>query len=367
MSIEINLNDVLPTQDGPWQCYDTVVTAYEINRLYKQGFLIVDYERQRGRDSMTDKPVLDGEKIERWAEELANGEAILGQLTWNFRKGKAGIVYSPAEKKLTIQYGEAHIPDSGHRHLAIVKAADSTERGSAFDMGRRFSLRIYNVSSEDEPRIFYAYNQEGKHADATRSKWLYPKELTQKLAAELVRRSPHLQGNVDTVRDRMSRKNPRLCAFNTLSKAFEDNWSEVDLTGHNLEQAVEWLLDYWNKLVQVLPQLGALDISKRTIQRKESLVDSAVAIQGYIALAGRMREAGVPLELLERLEESFFSRENPQWLELGILVPAVTKKGEKVVTIRNALQSRRAMVEAVLAKVGLADSAQQDVAQNIPV
>ena len=302
---------------------------------------------------MTGKPVIDDDKVTRWAEELANGEGILGQLTWNFRQGETEIHYDPAEKKLAVTYGEAHIPDSGHRHLAIVEAAKSVERGSNFDLGRKVSVRIYNVAKEDEPRIFYAYNQEGTKADPTRSKWLFPKEATQRIASEFVRRAPDLSGNVDTVRDRISRKNPRLTAFNTVSRAFEDNWEGADIGGDNFEPTVEWLIKFWEKLNRVLPQLGKLDIAKRRAIRNDSVIDSAVAIHGYIALAYRMYKDAVPLDRLEKLEPNFFDRKNPLWERIGVLASGVRKDGTKVTNIRNANQSRRAMRDALLKKVGL--------------
>lgn len=353
MGIQTTLNEVLPTSDGPWECFDTVLPARDIERLYTQGFLKIDYDIQRGRDTMTGKPVIDPKKIERWTEELIKGEAIMGQCTWNFRREETKIEYDPEGRKLVVHYGEAHVPDSAHRHRAIVEAVRSVQRGSLFDLNRQVSLRIYNVTKEDEARIFYSYNQEGKHADATRSKWLYPKENAQRLARELVRRSPHLQNNVDTIRDRMSQKNPRLCAFNTIAKAFEDHWSDVDPSGSNFDENLEWLTRFWDALALVLPELGVLDINKRREVRETSLVDSALAIQGYVALARRMKDANAPFDMLKKLAAMFFDRNKPKWQQLGILVPAVNKDGTTVLTLRNAMQTRRAMVEALSDQLGV--------------
>jgi hypothetical protein len=40
-----------------------------------------------------------------------------------------------------------------------------------------------------------------------------------------------------------------------------------------------------------------------------------------------------------------FSRENPIWEQVGILVPSPKKSGEKVFTLRNARQTRDAMLK----------------------
>ncbi len=362
MAIKTTLENVVPTQDGPYECYDGVVTARDIAQLYKTGFLKVDPEHQRGIDPVTKKPILDMEKIERWADQLIKGEAYLGQLSWNFRKGETSIEYDPEGRKLTIGAGAATIPDSFHRHRAILKAVESAERGSGFDLDRKFSVKIYHVPGTEENKIFYAMNQEGKKADATRSKWLHRIGVT-KLAGALVERSPHLRDNVDTVRDRLSRRNPRLCAFNTLSGAFEDHWSDVDPEdAAAFSSELEYLLAFWDKLVAVRPELGKLDISRRKKIRESSLVDSGLAIIAYVALARKMREQNVGPVTLDKLAQTidvdgrrldYFSRENPLWKQVGVLVPVTKRNGTEALNLRNARQSRQAMLQALAELIGV--------------
>lgn len=350
MAVKTTLENVFPTQDGQYECYDAVVTGHDIATLYKTGFLKLDPEHQRGEDTLTKKPILDKEKIEKWADQLTQGQAYLGQLSWNFRKGETSVEYDPATRTLTIGAGAATIPDSFHRHMAILKAVESAARGSGFNsLERMFSVRIYHVPVEEENRIFYAMNQEGKKADPTRSKWLHRVGVT-KLAAALVERSEHLKDNVDTVRDRLSKKNPRLFAFNTLSHAFEEHWPIPKDAAFSTD--IEYLLRFWDKLFEVRPELGKLDIADRKVVRETSLVDSAVAIAGYVALARRMREQGIGLAALEKLAPTrmngetidFFSRKNPVWQDVGVLVPMVNKKGVTTLNLRNARQSREAML-----------------------
>src|SRR6266404_1957778 len=324
MAIKTTLENVVQTEDGPagFPCYDAVVTAQDIQQLFKTGFLKVDPERQRGEDTVTKKPILDQEKIARWAEQLVKGEAYLGQLSWNFRKDDTLITYDSGSRTLTVGAGAANIPDSAHRHLSVVKAAESAERGSGFDLNRKFSVRIYNVPATEENRIFYAMNQEGQKADPTRSKWLYRVGAT-KLAAALVEQSTHLRNNVDTVRDRISKRNPRLCAFNTLSRAFEEHWADVNPDDAGAFAAdVEAVARFWEKLASVRPELGKLDLAHRQTVRETSLSDSALAITAYVAIARKMRDQGVGLAVLDKLaqkikfkingkerEVDFFSRE----------------------------------------------------------
>jgi len=122
----------LVQRTGPYTCYDAVMTAHDISQLFKTGFLKVDDERQRGIDSVTGKQVRDDEKVERWAEQLLKGEAYLGQLSWNFRKDETTLEYDEEKRSLKIGAGAATIPDSSHRHMALLKAAESVNRGSSF-------------------------------------------------------------------------------------------------------------------------------------------------------------------------------------------------------------------------------------------
>lgn len=366
MAIATQIDDVIKTQDGSWTCYDTTVTGENVLTLTRTGFLKLDPEAQRGIDSVTGKGVLDGKKVERWTEELIEGTAILGQLSWNFRKGEAVVEYDEEQRRLKVSAGAATIPDSYHRCTAIVKAAQSAERGSNFDPKRKFSVRIYNVTAEDEKRIFYAMNQEGKPADQTRSKWLHPKEPAQRLAAELVRQAPHLRDNVDTVRDRLSKRNWRLAAFGTLSRAVEDAWGDLALDKDEiLAENLAYLTKFWHELVEVLPELGKLDLPQRKLVREASLTDSANAIYAIIHVARKMKDRGRPLSALAHLADPvvvggatvrFLSRSNPSWEKLGVLVPGekVGANGSRTLALRNSRQARNALIDEMLAKVGIA-------------
>jgi hypothetical protein len=364
MGLQTSIENVSRTEDGPYDCYDAVMTARDILQLFKTGFLKIDDDRQRGIDSVTGKPVLDSEKVERWAEQLVSGQAYLGQLSWNFRKDETTLDYDEDNRSLKIGAGAATIPDSGHRHKALVKAAESVSRGSSFNLDRKVSVRIYNAPEGEENRIFYAMNQEGKKADPTRSKWLYRLGAT-KIAGALAEQCPSLKDNVDTIRDRLSKKNPRLCAFNTLSGAFEAYWGDCNPEEEEaFKNAVEFLVQYWNKLAAVRPELAKLDITHRKRVRETLLVDSALAISAYVAIARKFHTLKIDLSHLEMLgkpvsvaskpadgEEQrkvdLFSRENPIWEQIGVLVPSTKKGGEKVFTLRNARQTREAMLKTL--------------------
>jgi hypothetical protein len=308
MGLQTAIENVFRTEDGPYPCYDAVMTARDISQLYKTGFLKVDHDRQRGLDSVTGHRILDDEKVDRWAEQLVKGEAYLGQLSWNFRKDETLLDYDEEKRSLKIGAGAATIPDSGHRHMALLKAADSTGKGSSFNLDRKVSVRIYNAPASEENRIFYAMNQEGKKADPTRSKWLHRLGAA-KIAGALAEQCPSLRDNVDTIRDRLSKKNPRLCAFNTLSGAFEAYWGDCNPEDEApFKGDVEYAVQFWNRLAEARPELGKLDISRRKRVRETLLVDSALAIWAYVAIARKMRDRKVDLATLKKLGEPVIAK-----------------------------------------------------------
>ena len=365
--METRIRDAVVTRDGGYDCWDTTITAREIAKAFKHGLLNVDPDHQRGKNTVTDKYMLKDDKVERWARELQEDKAIFGQLTWNFRPEEADIQFeldpgSETHGTLILGEGGAYLPDSVHRHYAIKRAVDSVSSGSAFDPDRRFSLRIWKVPAAYEDQIFYAMNMEHDKADATRSKWLAQKNSGQIIAREVVRKSPHLgEGNVETVTNNLSVRNPRLAAFNTLASGFEEAWS--DIPPEETEQAVEWFLNFWDRMVSILPQLRRLPMAERQKSRRESMAGWAISIQGYIRLARRFYGERFSFEILDKLGEKhrepdgslydLFAWNNPIFQRAGIVVPTMTKAGETKLTARNSHQTRRAMADLLAIKLEL--------------
>jgi hypothetical protein len=223
----------------------------------------------------------------------------------------------------------------------------------------RFTVRIWCVPEDQENDIFYGMNQEGDKADATRSKWLSQKNMGQRIAAGVVRTSPHLtENNVETVTNTLSVKNPRLAAFNTFAVAFEDAWG--DIPEEDLQKVVTWFIGFWDKLVSIRPELAKMSLPGRQESRRTSIGVSAIAIHGYIRLARRFHDENLSLDLLDKLaDDTYFALTNRLWQDRGIMVTSVTKAGVSVLQMRNANQTRRAMAEALMEKVGLTPPAEE--------
>lgn len=349
---------VRPLTDMGHTVWDAIVTAEQLYELHSTGKLAIDPERQRGKDSVTGAEIIKKAKVDQWTEDLLESKWVCGQLSWNLRTEDCEVAVNDGDLAFE---GQATIPDSGHRHRAIFRAVESLERGSSFDPSHPFSLRIWNVSKDLEGEIFYKMNQESDKADATRSKWLAQRTPAQRLARQVVRMSQHLTDrNVEAVRNSLSKKNPRLCAFNTISLGFEFAWDDV--TESQVDDRCAWFLTYWDALVDVLPELRRLSLPERQ-KARETLVGSAVTIQGYIRVGRVVSDQEINFDLLSRLNEKhvepdgskwdFFAIDNPLWQRIGVVSPSVTKSGETTLRTRNSHQTRRAMEAALLSHLDL--------------
>lgn len=358
--IEIKIPEALESHDMGQEVYDVVLDARSIHRMWTNGLLRIDDDLQRGVNSTTGKQVFKKEKVDRWTEQLLKDEHVFGQLTWNYRPEETDVVYQAESRTLKVGSGAATLPDSAHRHRAIVQAVDSVQRGSSFDPAMKFSVRIWRVSSDVEAKIFYGMNQEGDKADATRSKFLMQRNVGQRVARDLVRRNPFLgEHNVETVTNSLAAKNPRLMAFNTLAVACEQRFSEIPES--EVDELLSFLDEFWSALVGARPELDVLPVHERQSVRKTLLSGTALAMHGYIGLAKHMREEQIPFSALDALApeadgEDFLRLDNPQWQTLGLVTPSTSKTGKTNLGTRNAIQTRRVMAETLIERVGAAAS-----------
>lgn len=353
--VEIKIRSVLESHDMGHDVYDAVLDAGSIHRMWTNGLLRIDDDKQRGVNSTNGKQVFKKEKVDRWTEQLLRDEHVFGQLTWNYRPEESDITYDAESSTLNIGDGVATLPDSAHRHRAIVQAVESVAKGSSFDPAMRFSVRIWRVPSGEEAKIFYGMNQEGDKADATRSKFLMQRNVGQRIARDLVRTNPYLgEQNVETVSNSLAAKNPRLLAFNTLAVACEQTFPDV--SEEELPGVVEYLSDFWSALVGARPELGIVGAHRRQEVRKTLLSGSALAMHGYIGLAKWMRDTQHPLDVLDILSadadgDDFLALDNPHWQNIGLVVPSTSKTGKTNLSTRNAIQTRRVMAEELIARV----------------
>ncbi len=234
-------------------------------------------------------------------------------------------------------------------------------------------------------QVFDSHNQDGKPVNATVAKFNYQRDAAAKLVRALVEKSPHLGvDNIETVYNTVSASSSKLVAYNTLHTAFMDQY-QIDLESQeDLDRELDWLLDAWDELVRVLPDVGKIGKSRAQSVREATVTRSAVVVYGYVGVICKMRTQGedpsvalakLPGKIVLRTdgaetvlngegdivprfrsgeEVDYFSYGNPLWQQIGLLVPvqdqttAVTR-----MQIRNARQTRHGVADALTARLGL--------------
>lgn len=359
--------------DGGMECFEAVITDDRVLDLYNSGVLCVSNPRpdhdpvqlKSGKVRYRNTP----QRLQDWTEQLCRNEAILGNLTWNIDPDTAEYDYDPSTGTLRLTAGQIETPDSATRTRAIVQAANATPR--TMHAGTRFAVRIWLADQERQKEIFHFYNQVGKPVDKTVAKFNFQASREQELARNLMMRSKHLGvENVETKGNRVSASSNKLCAFNTLSQAVEDFWTSHPESDEEIEEQSDFLVRYWDALASVVQDTGIVSLARRKELRPDpktghggSLVDKALAIHGYIGLADRLWKAeqkqNERLDLSAILEtladEHFWSYDNPEWIERGVLIKAENNNGQERLQVRNARQSRQALRDALIEKVGALD------------
>ena len=348
--------------------FSTAITVGRVGELLKSDYIRVDYDYQRGMrplykadGTMDESPMLDKSRVNEIATKILDGRLYGGSLTWSLRKGEVDFRYDPRSRSLHVYKGQPTIPDSNHRHQAMLKVFELVKsRGYNFDFDDyEFPLLIEVLDLNEESELFYEYNQLGKPANPTRSRWINQADLYSALTSQVVALSK-LKGYVELVTNNISKNSPKVVTFNALYTAVKAGFPELD--DSNVDVIQPYLVSFVDELVMVRPETGHMPLSQRKIFRDNGIGDSALAFYGYGMLAGDLMEVESWRNRLADLREPYacinkdgkpwagdlMSRENPIWEGKALLRGAGGK-----LQISNNRETRQFMHETLRGAVGL--------------
>lgn len=356
--------------DGGIIAAELVMTAADIVGLSDTGRLMVGNARP-DHDVVTLKSGKQryrktAQRLKNWTEDLLRNEAVIGNLTFNLNPDTTTVDMDEENHRLEVKAGNFDQKvDSATRTRAIIGAAKNPAQ--TFDLSTRFAVRVWFATSEEEDRLFHVYNQVGEKVNDTVAKFQYQSTAHQRIAKDLMVGSSHLGiDNVEVQSNTVSANSHKLVAFNTLAQAVERFWSgdPIDEAGEKAD--AQFLIDFWDELVNVRPEFGTLAKTERQAIRGVSVAGTAVSIHGVIALADALRTSETPLTRLSDLRSTvvvnedghersvdFFDYDNPLWTSIGVLVLAQDKAGNTRKTLRMSFQTRKAMGTALIEKLGL--------------
>jgi hypothetical protein len=295
----------------------------------------------------TDDYIFDSKNADNIVEKLLNGEQLfLNPLVWNLRPDTFEAYWSEDEKALFLYSGRFYLPDSHHRHQAIIKAVhlwrEARREYPSFSGSEEFKIELYFLNREDEGNYFFDKNQLPKSVAKSKAYDLTTVDDLSLLAKRLIENSASLVGNVNRVTDKLTNRNPQVVTLSTLREMMRTFAAGDQLEESELQGMANVASQFYDMLADVRPELGLKQSSERKHIREELIVDSATMMHGYAALMkdfnedlsrlGTTRAPSVWRKKLEKLSRAqrygfegwsgdIFEKRNPLWREVGIVKP----------------------------------------------
>ena len=301
--------DVQWTGEGRETFVTFTITAGQLSDAAENGILWTDQDVQRGIvPGLTVTPprelslangypdskfyIFDVANADNMAEKLLEGERVfLNPLVWNLRPTEFSAYWNKKTSEIYIYTGKIFLPDSHHRHQAIIKAVkiwrESPSSYRRFSEERQFKIELYFLTKEDEGNYFFDKNQRPKPVAKSKAYDLTTLDDLSLLAKKVIEKSSALNNNVNRVTDRLTAKNPQVITLSTLREMMKSFAPAEALDNAEMEGLARIAATFYDLLATARPELAQLAIPERRAARENLLVDAAVMMHGYAAL---MRE-----------------------------------------------------------------------------
>lgn len=286
--------------------------------------------------------VFDQKNADSMAEKLLRGDRLfLNPLVWNLRPDSFSAYFDEEQQEIFLYAGKVFLPDSHHRHQAILKAIRSyTEHPAGypkFDPARQFKIELYFLDREGEGNYFYDKNQRPKPTALSKAYDLTTEDDLSTLAKRVLDLNENLNRGTNRVTDRISKKAPYFLTLSTLREVMRSFAGGTEVEDKQLDGLAAIAAEFFDMLAEVRPEL--LNTTSHT-DREGSLASAAVLMHGYAALMqdysldrakmGNSRARSAWKQRLDKLSPNavyaidgwsgdFFSDRNPLWQEVGVV------------------------------------------------
>jgi hypothetical protein len=291
--------------------------------------------------------IFKADSADDMVEKLLRGDQLfLSPLVWNLRPATFEAYWDAPARRIYIYDGRIYLPDSHHRHQAILKAVrawrDAPNDYPKFTGSRQFKVELYFLTRDAEGDYFFDKNQLPTRTEKSKAYDLTTRDDLSLLAKRVIALSTALTGNVNRVTDRLSAKNPQVITLSTLREMMRLVAPQDALEGTELEGLATVAANFYDLLAAVRPELGPLELAIRRDVRQRLIVDSATMMHGYAALMREFEESvakdgskkadQIWREKLERLRSTvryqftdwsgdLFDKGNPLWRAIGVTKP----------------------------------------------
>ncbi|MFI8594657.1 DNA sulfur modification protein DndB [Microbacterium sp. NPDC078428] len=286
--------------------------------------------------------IFDAENADEMAEKILRGERLfLNPLVWNLRPGKFEAYWDETNRRIDIYDGKIFLPDSHHRHQAILKAVrsyrDHRSGFPRFDLNRQFKVELYFLDREDEGNYFFDKNQRPKPTALSKAYDLTTEDDLSTLAKRVLDLNPNLDAGTNRVTDRLSKKAENFVTLSTLREVMKTYAGHSEVEETQLDGLAAVAAEFFDMLAGVRPELR---VETPQTHRETTLASQAVMMHGYAALMqdyatdraklGSVRARRLWEKRLEALAPDsayshgewrgdVLSRDNPLWREVGVV------------------------------------------------
>lgn len=362
------INNVQEVDDAGGTQFETVMTARMIMELIETGRLKLTGNIRPDHAPGQRMKAKTKAKIEKWAQELLENRAVIGNLSIRLDPVHSLYELVPGENGQMDLYIDRGDFDCAVDSLSRIKAIQRASKAVAgtFDTGTRFAVRIWVAEENDAHRVASIYNTRGDKVNDTAAKYAYQETAGQRIARALMMGSSNLGlDNVEVLSNTVSASSAKLVAFNTLVQAIENYWQPEALTAVDEKTHADYLIRVWDDVVKVRPEFGRVTKSARKEMRGSTVAGTAVSIYGIVAIASAMFESGEAPSAARFVAlkadvkggnggmVDYMSYDNDLWTKIGVLVLSEDKGGNPKKSLRMSFQTRKAMADEMLRRVGL--------------
>lgn len=290
-----------PMDDGPYPSYLVILTGQQVLDLMNHGLIDIDESYQRGKSSPTAKRAAQAvhalkpsrDHIESIKTDLITvtpdynrNRAIIPEIWLNCRRNEDGSsnlkCYSNPEQPISIGiFSKLYCFDGWHRALSI----KSVVRDAQINPGRRFRFMIFDAPLSFEAWAFRVLNSAGMPVAPARVAWVsapFSHDMF-RIAWEFATSNTHLtwegQYNFETVKSTVSAASPYYASFLSIANGFTTPpntnialWPQSEIDPANPKDrrlVVDFMNEYWDRLVSFRPDLGFRSFSQRQASRRE--------------------------------------------------------------------------------------------------
>jgi hypothetical protein len=285
--------------------------------------------------------IFDAKNADAMAEKLLmNDKLFLSPLVWNLRPGSFEAFWNEDSSELYLYQGRIYLPDSHHRHQAIVKAARAYRDHPAsypdFRPSMQLKVELYLLDQAGEGDYFFDKNQRPKPTALSKAYDLTSSDDLSMLAKRVLEASPDLDRGTNRVTDRLGKKAPHFVTLSTLRESMRTFAGATEVTDTEMEGLASIAAEFIAILAGVRPELRSATPQSA---REGKLASAGVMFHAYGNLMRDYRDDIAELgpraakvkwqELLSPLAPNvtytsgswtgdFFDVANPDWQRAGI-------------------------------------------------